>query len=264
MVVHMLEQRCDRLTEDSGFGKKIFLDEAHFNLGGYVKTQNCRVWGTENPNAYIEKPSHCLVRILVHRHNWDIFLRNVQGEAVTVNGDSYRVMLNEFFFTKIEEEDIGNIWFQQDSATWHTAEAILDGLRPVFEDPVISRRADVVWPTRSCDLTPLGYYLWGAAKDKPEIIDALKENIRKAIGEIQLHTIDNVLKNWTNSVGYCIASRGSHLNEIIIHLLMKGLYFQIKKKFEKIFSNFFKAFSKKKSYLADPVHMRSYQTMHEL
>ena len=32
-------------------------------------------------------------------------------------------MLNEFLFTRIEEEDIGHIWFQQDSATWHTAEA---------------------------------------------------------------------------------------------------------------------------------------------
>ena len=42
----------------------------------------------------------------------------------------------------------------------------------------------------------LDYCLWGAVKDKcyadkPEIIDALKDNIR----EIQLHTIDNVLKN---------------------------------------------------------------------
>ena len=26
----------------------IFLDEAHFNLGGYVNKQNCRFWGTEN------------------------------------------------------------------------------------------------------------------------------------------------------------------------------------------------------------------------
>ena len=31
--------------------------------------------------------------------------------------------------------------------------------------------------------------------DKPETIDALKDNIREAIGEIQLDTIDNVLKN---------------------------------------------------------------------
>ena len=34
-------------------------------------------------------------------------------------------------------------------------------------------------------------------------IDALKDNIREAIGEIQLHTNDNVLKNWTHRVGYC-------------------------------------------------------------
>ena len=92
----------------------------------------------------------------------------------------------------------------------------------VFEDRIISRRADVVWPSRSCDLTPLDYYLWGVVKDKcyadkPETIDTLKDNIREAIGEIQLHTIDNVLKNWTDRVGYCMASRGTHLNEIIFH-----------------------------------------------
>ena len=130
-------------------------------------------------------------------------------------------MLNEFLFTKIEEEDMGNIWFQQDDATCHTAEATLDVLRPVFEYRIINRRADVVWPPRSCDLTLLDYYLWGAIKDKcyakyPETIDALKDNIREAYGEIHLHTID-VLKNWTDHVGYCMASQGSHLNEIIFH-----------------------------------------------
>ena len=43
-----------------------------------------------------------------------------------VNGDRYWAMFNEFLFTKSEEEDIGNIWFQQDGATCHTAEATLD------------------------------------------------------------------------------------------------------------------------------------------
>ena len=71
----------------------------------------------------------------------------------------------------------------------HTAEAILDVLHPVFEDRTISRKADVVWPPRSCDLTTLDYYLWNTVKDKryadkPETIDALKDNIREAIGEI--------------------------------------------------------------------------------
>ena len=72
------------------------------------------------------------------------------------------------------------------------------------------------------DLTPLDYYLQGAVKDKcyadkTETIDALKNNIREAIGQIQLHTIDNVLKNLTDRVGYCMASLGSHQNEIIFH-----------------------------------------------
>ena len=71
-------------------------------------------------------------------------------------------MLNEFLFTKIEDEDIGNIWFQQDGATCHTAEATFDVLHPVFDDLIISRRADVVWPPRS----QLDCYLSGAVKDK--------------------------------------------------------------------------------------------------
>ena len=104
----------------------------------------------------------------------------------------------------------------------HTAEATLDVLLPVFEDRIISRRADVVWPPWSCILTPLDYYLCGTVKDKcyadkPETIDALKDNIREAIGEIQLQTIDNALKNWIDRLGHCMASRGSHLNEIIFH-----------------------------------------------
>ena len=69
--------------------------------------------------------------------------------------------------SKIEEEDIANIWFEQEDATFHTAEATLDVLRPVFENPIISRRANVVWPPQSCDLIPLDYYLWDADEDKP-------------------------------------------------------------------------------------------------
>ena len=115
-----------------------------------------------------------------------------------------------------------NIWSQQDGAKWHKTEATLDVFLPVFEDRIISRRDDVVWPSGSCDLTPLYYDMWGAVKgkcyaDKPETIGALKDNICEVIGEIQLNTIDNVLKNWTDRIGYCIASRGSHLNEIIFH-----------------------------------------------
>ena len=118
--------------------KIIFSDEAHFDLGGYVNKLNCRIWGTENPHAFIEKPTHPK-RVTVWCGFWSrgiiepFFFENEQEEGITVNGDRYWAMLNEFLFTKIEEEDIGDIWFQQDGATCRTAEATLD----VFEDCII-------------------------------------------------------------------------------------------------------------------------------
>ena len=62
--------------------------------------------------------------------------------------------------------------------------------------------------------------MWGAVKDKcyadkPELIDALKDSIREAnIGEIQLHTNENVLKNWNDCVG-CYTERTDALNDNI-------------------------------------------------
>ena len=109
-------------------------------------------------------------------------------------------------------------------------------------------------------MTPLVYYLRSAVKDKcyadkTETFDALQNNIRKAVGEIQLHTIDNLLQNWTDRVGYCMASQGSHLNEIIFHLLSGRIVLSNKKRNLRKYSViFFKAFSKKKKiFLADPV-----------
>ena len=217
MVVYTLEQRWEiglRSTYRRGRfrQKKIFSDEAHFDLGGYVNKQNCRIQSTENSHSYIEKPTHPK-RVTVWCGFWcrsiigQFFFQNEPGEAAAVNGYRYRAMLNEFLFTKIEEKDISNIQFQQDGATCHTAEAKLNVLRPVFEDRIINHRADVVWPPKSCDLTPLGYYLRSADKDKcyadkPEIIDALKDNIYETICEIQLHTINNVLQTQADPVGY--------------------------------------------------------------
>ena len=77
-------------------------------------------------HAYIEKPTHPK-RVTVCYGFWSrgviesFFFENEQIEAVTVNGDRYGAMLNEFLITKIKNEDIGNIWFQQDGTKSHTA-----------------------------------------------------------------------------------------------------------------------------------------------
>ena len=39
---------CDRLTEDTDFGKKnVFSDEAYFDPGGYVNKQNESLFGAD-------------------------------------------------------------------------------------------------------------------------------------------------------------------------------------------------------------------------
>ena len=45
------------------------------------------------------------------------FFKNKQGTVVSVDGERYRAILNKFLFPKIKEDDMGNIWFQQDGAT---------------------------------------------------------------------------------------------------------------------------------------------------
>ena len=89
--------------------KNISSDQTHFDLGGYVNKQNCRIWGAENPHACIEKPMHPK-RVTVQCGFWSkgiigpFFFENKQEESVTVNGDRYRALLNEFLIPKIEEE----------------------------------------------------------------------------------------------------------------------------------------------------------------
>ena len=148
------------------------------------------------------------------------FFQNDQGATVTVNGERYRATLNEFLFPNVEENDMDDVWFQQDGATCHTANVTIELLGTVFENRIISRNSDVNWPPRSCDLSPLDYFLWGAVKDKcyanhPKTIEALKHEIEVVIQEIQAGTIERVLKNWVDRMGYCRASRGGHLNDIV-------------------------------------------------
>ena len=78
------------------------------------------------------------------------------------------------------------MWFQQDGATCHTATATIDLLKSKFGDKLISKNGPVNWPPRSCNLTPLDYFLWGYVKslvyaDKPAIIDALEASIVRVI-----------------------------------------------------------------------------------
>ncbi|GFY35967.1 putative DD41D transposase [Trichonephila clavipes] len=161
------------------FHKRIlFSDEANFWLNGYVNQQNCRIWSEANPHVYVKTPLHP-EKLTVWCALWaggiigPYFIKNDEGHNVTVNGDRYKTMITNFFIPELNNHDVQELWFQQDGSTCHTARATIDLLKDTFGDRLISRFGPVNWPPRSCDLTPLDYFLWGYVKslvyaDKPQ------------------------------------------------------------------------------------------------
>ncbi|GFV57123.1 uncharacterized protein TNCV_99561 [Trichonephila clavipes] len=192
------------------FHKRIlFSDEAHFWLNGYVNKQNYRIWSEANPQVYIETPLHP-EKLTVWCALWaggiigPYFFKNDEGHNVAVNGDRYRAMITNFFIPELNNHDVQELWFQQDGATYHTARATIDLLKDTFGDRLISRFGPVNWPPRSCDLTPLDYFLWGYVKslvyaDKPQMLDHLEDNIRRVIADIRPQMLEKVIENWTTS-----------------------------------------------------------------
>ena len=150
---------------DAGFSSKIILnDEAHFHLDGFVNRQNYRVWGSEKPRVISEKQMHPQ-RVTVWRGFWagDIiglyFFKNEAGQAAIVNGARYRDTITQFFLLKLNDIDVADMWFQQDDATCHTANETIQLPHETFLNRVLSRFGDQNWPPRSCDLTPLDFFL---------------------------------------------------------------------------------------------------------
>ncbi|GFX87461.1 hypothetical protein TNCV_1329961 [Trichonephila clavipes] len=123
----------------------------------------------------------------------------------------------------IVQEWLEELWFQQDGATCHTARATIDLLKDTFGDRLISRFGPVNWPPKSCDLTPLDYFLWGYVKslvyaDKPQTLDHLEDNIRRVIADIRPQMLEKVIENWTSRLDYIRASRDSPMPEIIFKM----------------------------------------------
>ncbi|GFV51702.1 hypothetical protein TNCV_1320581 [Trichonephila clavipes] len=132
-------------------------------------------------------------------------------------------MITNFFIPELNNHDVQELWFQQDGATCHTARATIDLLKDTFGDRLISRFGPVNWPPRSCDLTPLDYFLWGYVKslvyaDKPQTLDHLEDYIRRVIADIRPQMLEKVIENWTSRLDYIRASRGSHMPEIIFKM----------------------------------------------
>ncbi|GFV30904.1 putative DD41D transposase [Trichonephila clavipes] len=192
------------------------IDEAHFWLNGYVNKQNCRIWSEANPpvcrNTVTSRKLTVWCSLWAGGIIGPYFFKNDEGHNVTVNGDRYRAMNANFFIPELNNHDVQELWFQQNGATCHTARTTIDLLKDTFGDRLISRFGPVNWPPRSCDLTPLDYFLWGDVKslvyeDKPQTLDHLEDNIRRVFAVMRLQMLEKVIENWTYRLDYIRASQ---------------------------------------------------------
>ncbi|GFW97926.1 putative DD41D transposase [Trichonephila clavipes] len=185
----------------SKYGINEFRNEAHFLLNDYVNKQNCRIWSEANPQVYVETP--------LHPEKLTVWC------ALWAGG-----VIGPYFFKNDGRHN--ELWFQQDGATCHTAHATIDLLKDTFVDRLISLFGPVNWPPRSCDLTPLDYFLWGNVMslvyaDKPQTLDHLEDNIFRVIADIRPQ-MEKVIENRTSRLDYIRSSRGSPMPEIIFKM----------------------------------------------
>ena len=106
-------------------------------------------------------------------------------------------MLTNYELPETQAHGLGELWFQQDGATSHTARETMDLLRNHFGEHLISRSATVNWPPRSYDITPLDFFLWGYVKSEVfrttlATIDALEANITRVTRELPVTMLEQV------------------------------------------------------------------------
>lgn len=127
------------------FPKKIiFSGEVHFYLSEYLKN---RIVVFETPRVIIKKPLYSQQTIqfvfctVFRKRSWS---------------DDYcqSTSLLDFIWFQMEAMDLHDIYYQQDNATCHTNRETIDFVA------CQTRTLDfTIWSPRSCDLTPLDFFL---------------------------------------------------------------------------------------------------------
>jgi hypothetical protein len=93
-----------------------YSDEAWFHLDGYINSQNYRTWSSENPHVTVATSLHP-VKVGV----WVAMSRQrIIGPCFfdfTINSERYINHILEPFINQLDDQELQNEYFQQDSAT---------------------------------------------------------------------------------------------------------------------------------------------------
>jgi hypothetical protein len=120
----------------------------------------------------------------------------------------------------VEEEELGDVWFQQDGAAAHTARNSVNVLGEIFPGRLVSLRSDVGCPALSPDLSIYDFFLWGYLKEKvfkhrPHTLPELKEQIIEEGNTIPRKMYEQAVQSFRDRLQQCVAANRRQLEDII-------------------------------------------------
>jgi hypothetical protein len=133
----------------------------------------------------------------------------------SVNPQAYQELIQQFI--ALLQVDERSCWFQQDSATAHTAASTMVILHAFYGENVISK---ALRPPRSPDLTSPDFFLLSYLKDtvyrsNPRELKQLKMNVTRAIEEVNEGTLRKAARNMVKRVDKCIEMNGRHFQHLL-------------------------------------------------
>lgn len=120
----------------------------------------------------------------------------------------------------LSNDQMEEVYFQQDGAPPHYSRSVRQYLDEVFPDRWIGRRGAIEWPTRSPDLTPLDFFLWGYLKSKvyttkPQSIDKLRARITHEIEIIPPEKYRSATQAFYTRLAHCQTVEGRHFEQLL-------------------------------------------------
>ena len=158
------------------------------------------------------------MRILARKHHIFLKTRLVKQQLLMVLDID---VITQFFLPKLDDMDVADVV--------STKRCHVPMKRFNYRTfPVLFRFGDQNWPPRSCDLTPLDFFLWGYLKskvyvDNPTTTRALQEEIKRCIDEIQPNYAERWWKIWTK---VCVgASKAMYFTIRLKNKYLKTLFY---------------------------------------
>ena len=96
----------------------------------------------------------------------------------------------------------------------------MNDLKTIFGNRIISRNADVPWPSRSPHLNPLDNSFWGQAMKavwdaKPATIETLFNVVEHFFQNVPKDAVKKTVANIRKRAQLCVSQKGGHFERLL-------------------------------------------------